>query len=220
MKNEFELIQPWIPSVLEVIKRDIKVDHLPANPAFIKTHFGNRLLNRLKMEEIFEAYQKELLSGNASLIEWVVNRWVFKHGDIYSHFAERLSAINEDFTTLVSLTESQSEQVLQGAAGKFGSLPVYLFSVLNRVVFPASIFARLRHAAEQEEFAQKEAAKQARAQQTLEQDVARYQRELTRLHEKYEQKIAGILKKYAIDVEGLKKQIRSLQQKLHSMGTL
>src|SRR5437773_214477 len=105
MKNQFESIQPWIPSVLEAIKKEIKFDQLPSNPAFIRAHVGNRPLNRLKTEEIFTAYENDLLAGDAPLAEWVVNRWVFRHGDIYSHFAERLGTISQDYAAIESLTE-------------------------------------------------------------------------------------------------------------------
>src|SRR3990167_9681675 len=143
MKNQFESIQSWIPFILETIKKEIKHEHLPASPVFVRTHFGNRPLNRLKIEEIFTAYEKDLLAGDESLAEWVVNRWVFRHGDIYSHFAERLGEISDDYSTLESLTEAQSEQVLKGAKDRFNAADIYLFSLLNAVVFPESIFARL-----------------------------------------------------------------------------
>jgi DNA repair exonuclease SbcCD ATPase subunit len=218
MTNPFEMIQPWIPTVLEAIKKEIKLEHLPVSGAFVKAHFGHRPLNRLKIEEIFLAYEKALLEGDSSLAEWIINRWVFRHGDIYSHFADRLSAIHVDFAHLKGLTDEQSERVLQGSVERFGALLVYLFSVLNGVVFSESVFVRLRQAAEEEEAARKKEEAQSMGQKTLEQEVARYQREIARWQEKYESKVAGMTKKYTTDIEALKKQIRSLQQKILSMG--
>src|SRR3990167_3175904 len=109
MQKQFETIRPWIPAVLAAIKKEIKGDHLPSNPLFTRTHFGNRPLHRLTTEEIFAAYEKTLLAGDADLGEWVVTCWVFKHGEVYSHFAEALSQVTEDYSTLTSLTEQQSE---------------------------------------------------------------------------------------------------------------
>lgn len=216
MKNKFETIQPWIALVLAAIKKDIKTDHLPGSPAFVRTHFGNRPLHRLTMEEIFSAYEKNLLSGDADLAEWVVNRWVFKHGDIYSHFAELLNRVSDDYTRIQVLTEEQSENILRSAISRFGALPTYLFSVLNGVVFPESVFQSLRAMAEKEEAETKTEEKETEERLNLQQLTERYSKDVARLHEKYENKVAGVLKKYTTEVEALKKQIRSLQKQLAS----
>lgn len=216
MANQFESLQGWIPDVLHAIKKDIKTEHLSSDPIFYKTYFGNRPQNRLTTDEIFAAYEKELLKGNADLGDWIVNRWVFKHGDVYSHFAERVSEINPNFEEIQSFDEKQSAKILQGALESLGAVPVFLFSILNGVVFPASIIQSLRAAAEKEKaLSQKQEIADAE-KLALEQIVAQHQREMARLQEKYESRVAGIQKKYATDTEALKKQIRSLQQKLNS----
>jgi hypothetical protein len=214
MSNQFESLQGWIPEVLNAIKKDIKTEHLSSDPVFYKTYFGNRPQNRLTTDEIFAAYEKELLKGNADLADWIVNRWVFKHGDVYSHFAERVGEINPNFEEIQSFDEPQSEKILKGALESLGAVPVFLFSILNGVVFPDSIIQKLRAAAEKEKAQlQKEETVEAE-RQALEQIVAQHQREMNRLHEKYENRVAGIQKKYTTDTEALKKQIRALQQKL------
>jgi hypothetical protein len=217
MKNKFQTIQPWISFILDTIKKEIRMDHLASSPAFARTHFGNRPLNRLTAEEIFAVYEKELLAGNQDLAEWVVNRWVFKHGDIYKHFAEKLSRIHPDFSAIESLDLIQSEQVLEGAPESFGFLPVYLFSFLNGVVFPEEIFTRLHHAATREESQKKIEKKEEGERQSLAEAIARQQRELFSMQQKYENKVAGLMKKYTVDVEALKKQVRSLQHQLHAV---
>lgn len=216
MKNQFEILQPWINQILNVIKKDIKSEHLGSDPLFYKNYFGNRPQNRLTSEEIFIAYEKELLKGNEDLAEWIVNRWVFKHGDLYTHFAEKLSQILPDFDQIEALDEHQSEQVLHGAVANFGALPTYLFSVLNGVVFPEAILKKLRQEAEREEAVKKAEATAVAEKQSFEQLIARHEREMQRLQEKYESRLAGVQKKYDTDVAALKKQIRSLQQKLHA----
>lgn len=214
MKNQFETIQPWIPLVLAAIKKDIKTDHLPGSPLFMRTHFGNRPINRLSADEIFAAYEKDLLSGDADLAEWVVNRWVFRHGDIYSHFAEHLNQVAEDYSTIEILTEEQSEKIISEAVENFGALPTYLFSVLNGVVFPEAFFKRLRDLAVKEEASKAAEEIEAKEQMSLAQLSERYTRDIARLHEKYESKVSGVLKKYNTEVEALKNQIRSLQKQL------
>ena len=216
MKNKFETIQSWIPLVLESIKKEIRTDHLVQSPAFARTHFGNRPLNRISSEEIFDTYQKELLAGNEDLADWVVNRWVFKHGDVYEHFAERLSQINPDFGSIEALSLSESEQILAGAPESFGYLPTYLFCHLNGVVFPEEVFIRLRDAAVKEIEKKETEDKQQEDQKNLLDSLERKNREVAALQQKYEQKVAGVMRKYTVDIEALKKQVRSLQHQLNS----
>lgn len=219
MNNKFETIQPWISSILHTIKKEIRTDHLPSSPSFVRAHFSNRPLNRVSFEEIFTVYERELVAGNEDLGDWVVNRWVFKHGDIYSHFAERLGQIQPDFSAITSLDLSQSEKVLEGAPEAFGFLAVYLFSMLNGVVFPQEIFHRLESAAKKEEADKEKRRVQEEEHQNLAEIAARREKELASLQQKYESKVAGIMKKYTVDVEALKTQIRSLQRQLNALKT-
>lgn len=211
MKNQFLTLQNWTQEVLNAIKKDIKTDHLHTDPVFYKTYFGNRPQNRLTAEEIIAAYEKELLQGNEDLAEWVVNRWVFKHGDLYQLFAERLSKVNPDFNEIKDLTVEQSKEILEGVEERFGAIPVFLFSVLNGVVFPESVLGRLRKAAEEEKEKGEKQEKVEQERGSFEKVIAAHQREIARMHDK----IAGVQKKYATDTESLKKQIKILQKKLN-----
>ncbi len=210
----FTRLQSWLPEITAAIRKDIKVDYLPGSPEFHRKHFGNRPLSRISFEEIQEAFSKELLAGNEEMAEWVVNRWVFQHGDVYTHFAERMVSINPNFDQIKEFTVAESDQILQGAVESFGAKAVYLFSVLNQVVFPAAVVERLRAAAEKEKASAH--ATETSTQQTtdLSKLIERHNREMTRLSEKFEQKVSGVLKKYTTDVEALKSQIRALQKQL------
>lgn len=211
MENKFEVLRPFINEILTAIKKDIKTDYLPGDKIFYKAHFGGRPLNRLQTEEIFAAVEKDLLAGHESLQEWVVNHWVFKHGDLYSHFAEKLSEIRPDFDELKELTEAESRHVLEGTDA-FDPVALYLFSALNGVVFPSTVFESLKTsalAAKEKRDVETESNSQ---QEALEQIIERQQRELSRLQEKFESKVSGVLRKYQMDTEALKKQIRALQK--------
>jgi len=214
MKNQFETLQGWIPEVLSPIKKEIKTDHLGSDPAFYKGYFGNRPQNRLTVEEIFAAYEKELLKGNEDLGEWVVNRWVLDPAVVYTHFADKLAAINPQFNEIKSLSEEESAKILKGAPESFGAINTFLFSVLNGVVFPEKVLLVLRKMAESERAAQKSEEIALEEKLSLEQAVQRHQREMNRMQEKYESRLAGVQKKYAADTEALKKQIRALQKQL------
>lgn len=213
MTQIFQTLQPWLSQILHTIKKEIKQEHLAKSPAFYKTHFGNRPLNRLTNEEISSVYEKELIQGNQELADWIINRWVFRHGDIYQHFVDRLSQINPDFYEIKSLDDSQSEKILIGAKEKFGSLPVYLFAVLNGVVLSPAILENLRQNAEKEEKSRQESEKTSTRQASLEEMLENQKNEMLRLEKKYEEKLAGVVKKHTTDVEALKKQIRALQRK-------
>lgn len=217
MKDKFQTLQPWLPQIIHTIKKEIKSEHLSKSPIFYKEHFGSRPINRLTNEEISVVYEKELLQkDNEELGEWIVNRWVFRNGDIYQHFAERLSRIHPDFDAITHLDDAQSEQVLSGALEAFGALPIYMFAVLNGVVLSDKVLKQLRNRAEKEESAQKIEAQEASQAETIQQMSERYKNDVARLEKKYEDKLAGVMKKHAIDVEALKKQVRALQQKLNT----
>lgn len=213
MNNKFEELRPWVRDILLCIKKDIKTDYLPGDRVFYKKYFGNRPQNRLGTDEIFAAFEKELLEGNQPLEEWVVNHWVFQHGDLYTHFAERLSEIRSDFNELELLSVEESEKILAGSEA-FDPITVYLFSKLNGVVFPSAIFDELQKKALEAKKREEEAKASDLKQENLEQILERQQREIARMEEKYESKVAGILRKYQTDTEALKKQIRSLQKQL------
>ncbi|MGB7978439.1 MAG: hypothetical protein WCF19_04680 [Chlamydiales bacterium] len=212
MDNQFQALQNWTFEVLSAIKKDIKSDRLHTDPIFYRANFGNRPQNRLTAEEIFAAYEKELLKGNNELAEWVVSRWIFKHGDLYNHFAERLSEVNPDFNEIKQLTEEESRRILDGAAESFGAIPTFIFSLLNGVVFPQSILDELQKGAEAERALLERRAESNIEQQSLEKVIASHQREVGRLNDK----ILGVQKKYERDTEALKKQIKGLQQKLNA----
>ncbi len=211
--NPFLTLEPWLPQILEEIKRDIKSDHLAKDPAFARAHFGNRPIQRLTNEELFAPYIRELLAGNEQLVEWVVNRWVFRHTDLYQHFADRLSAIQTDFANLTALTSDQEEQVLAGAPDRFGYQDTFLFARLNQVVISPVRMEALRAAALAEQkakVAQKAEAEVTRSREELE---LRHKTELARLIDKYEGRLTGMQRKYLTDTEALKKQIRALQKR-------
>ena len=211
-KNPFQHLQPWMNEILQMIRKDIKTDHLSVDRAFYKTHFGSKPLNKLSTEEIFSVYEKEILSGNETLVEWAVNRWVFKHGDLYRLFVAELTKINPNFTEIETLADAQAESVINAALPAFGAKTTYLFSRINGVVFSDAIFDRLHQAALKDTA---ETATKAAAQsktESLEQIIERQQREISRLQEKYEDKLAGVMRKYTVDTEALKTQIRALQK--------
>lgn len=209
MENQFIALQDWTFDILEAIKKDIKSEHLGSDPTFYRAYFGNRPQNRLTIQEIFAAYQAELMKGNEELAEWVVNRWVFKHGDLYEVFANRLSEINPQFDEIEAISEEESQRVLEGVVERFGAIPTCLFVLLNGVVFPEPVRKHLIQLAEEERKHLARKAEEEGAQETLEKLLASQKREIARLQDK----IVGVQKKYDRDTAALKKQIQALQKR-------
>jgi hypothetical protein len=199
-----------------MIKKELKTEHLAKNPVFYKSYFGSRPMKSLTNEEICEGYTKALLKEDHEGIgEWIVNCWVFRHGDIYDFFVDRLSQISPAFEEITMLTEEESLKVLEGAAETFGALPVYQFAVMNGVVLDAKVLGTLKDQAEKEHADKRVAHAENVKNEGLAQELERYKREMERLEKKYEDKLSGVMRKHAVDVEALKRQIRSLQQRLN-----
>ena len=213
MEIKFNTLRPWLEEILLVIKKDIKTDYLPAMQAMYKSYFGSRPVNRLQNEEIHAALIQELENGNEDLAEWIVNRWVFKHGELYQFFASSLEKIQPDFSSLDQLTIDQSQMILSRAKDLFPIKEVYFFSVLNGVVFPQEIFEQLKNEVQTASERKKVEAEVDLKEREVSKIVENHQREIDRITSKYEKKLEGVLKKYMQDTHALKAQIRALQKK-------
>lgn len=218
-KEKFEMLSPWMQHVVEAIKKDIKNEHLKRDWNFVRHYFPGKNVNKLSSEELAEAYNHAIQQGeNAEeLAEFLSNRWLLKHSDIYHHFEQELAKIDPNFTNLELLDPATSKVLMDQAIVHFGAPHTYMFCVMNSVVFPKEIYDVLRQRAQdQMKKAAEMEAEQARveaeesAKRTTEQQVAR-------LTDKYEKKLAGLQKKYQTDVESLKKQIATLQRKIKEM---
>lgn len=219
-KDKFVLLKKWMPIIVDSVKKDLKNEHLKKDPGFVKRYFPGKNPNKLTAEEVAEAYLDAIeQSENAEeLGEFISNRWLLKHSDLYYYFETELSKISPDFNEIEELDKQKSVEILEGAIHQFGTLPTYLFCVMNSVVFPKEVYDDLSgRAAVSVEQAQAEAAAQAEAK-SAEQMQRSYELQIARLTDKYEKKLGGLQKKYAVDVDSLKKQIVALQRQLAAKG--
>lgn len=212
MEIKFNALRPWLDEILTVIKKDIKTDYLPAMPTLYRTYFGNRPLNRLQNEEIHSALIQELENGNKDLAEWVVNRWVFKHGELYQYFAIALEKIDPDFSSIQQLTLEQSRSILEGAKALFPIKEIYFFTLLNGVVFSQEIIDQMKNEVEAESNQTKSSAEVEFKEKEINKMLEQHSREIEKIMNKYEKKLEGVLKKYMQDTNALKAQIRALQK--------
>lgn len=215
-KQKFQDLKEWIPSILESIKKDLKNEHLRKDLYFVKTYLDSKNINKLTNEDLVNAYTKALSEEENSeqVAEFITSRWLLKHSELYNFFERELIRVNPEFTEIEQLDDKTAQQLADQASKAFSARKTYIFSVLNSVVFPDSIFHQLKEKSRQEE---REAVKQEQEtaeKQTLEGLKEAHEREIARLTDKYEKKLSGLQKKYLIDVEGFKKQIAQLQRKL------
>ncbi len=209
--EKFELLGPWMPHLIPLIKGDLKREHLKRDIAFVKAHFSTKDLSRISLGELTQVYTRVLPNKDMERLgELVTNLWLLKHGDIYRYFESQLSKVTSDFTTLESLDEELSKPIADGAIKEFGPIDAFLFAVLNSVVLSPESYERLQKLAK---VAQEQIAK-SEAPIVLVADDKDHAKEILRVQEKYEKKLAGLQQKYLHDVDVLKKEITRLRQKL------
>ena len=214
-KEKLHHLREWMPSIIESVKKDLKNEHLKRDFAFQKQYFGGKNVHKIELEDLVTAYTEALKGENAEeLAEFIANRWIFKHSDIYHLFEEYLRGVRADFTAIEELKENEAELLIQKAVKEFGYPKTYLFSILNAVAFSPKDFDALARKAK--ESADKEAvAEQKREEEkSLEGIKQAHALELARVTDRYEKKLIGMQKKYTQDVEVLKKQLGLLQKRL------
>ncbi len=211
--EKFEILNDWMPYIVAAIKKDLKNEHLKSDRAFCKEHFGNKPLAQIGEEELLPVY-RSAIKGNEALGEFIANRWLLKHTDVYDFFEQALYTINPDFEAIDEIEAEAASEMIKSGSELFGSATIYLFTILNSVVFPKEQLTALgTQAALERDSAVEQAAKREEAA-TLEAMVKRHERELKRLEDRYEKKLSGMQKKYVKDTEMLKKQVANLQRKL------
>lgn len=216
-QEKFAILKSWLTEILTPIKKDLKKDHLSKDNAFFKHHFGNKNLQKLSVQDLVLGYTVALENEDIAehLGEFISNRWLLKHTEIYYFFEKELTAVSKEFYVLDELDTDASETIVSGAIKEFGAEKTYLFSVLNSVVFPKKIYDELKKKAERQRVQEAELKQIAEEAKSIEQKEMAYQQEIARLKDRYEKKLQGMQKKYHTDVTALKKQISNLQIKLN-----
>lgn len=215
-KEKFATLQVWMPLIIDSIKKDLKHEHLKKNPGFLRQYFPGKNPSKLTQEELAEAYTKAIATDENSeqLAEYIANRWLLKHSDIYYYFEQELGKISPNFNEITDIDQPLATKIMEGATQQFGTISTYLFCMLNSVVFPEEIYKKMSHDAHTHASEKKEKAKEDERTTSLETSQRNHEQEIARITDKYEKKLLGLQKKYLSDVEMLKKQIANLQRKL------
>lgn len=216
-KEKFADLQEWIPFLIDVVKKDLRQEHLKKDVYFVKKFLSSKNIHKVTTDELSQAYQKAIQEEEQGeqLAEFITSRWLLQNSELYEFFERQLTQINPDFASLEEIQPNQAQSLIKASVDQFGAPYTYIFSVLNSVVFPEESFRQLKTQAQQHQEKETVEAKQAHEQLTLEQSRKEFEREIARLTDKYEKKLAGLQKKYITDVDTLKKQVAQLQRKMH-----
>lgn len=215
-KEKIAIVAPWLPAIVDAIKKDLKQEHLARDWNFAKQYFPGKNPSKLTVEEMHPAYSQAVATGEKGeeLAEFISNRWLLKHSDLYYHFEKELSTLFPNFSELEEIDTPTAKKLMNAAVEQYGALSTYLFCVFNSVVFPKEIFQELNAKAAKAEAQHKVDAEVQKEKQTLDELKNGYELQLSRMADKYEKKLAGLQKKYHTDTEALKKQVATLQRKL------
>ncbi len=217
-KEKLVYLNEWLPSIVEAVKKDIKNEHLKQDFQFVKKYFPGKNINKIEAEDLSKAYQvaiQEQENGEA-IAEFIASRWIMKNSELYYFFENFLSGVNPDFTEIEKLEAEVARRLIDTSIEEFGAQNAYVFSVLNSVAFDEGYFSELKEKAQKETKDKEEERVQRAEKETLENLKRNQEREVARLIDKYEKKLAGLQKKYIQDVEQLKRQVATLQKKLHA----
>lgn len=211
-KDKCAQLAPWMKQIISSVKKDLRKEHLEKDRLFCQKYFAGKLPAKLSAAEIAEGYLAALENdGRAEeLAEYILSRWLMKNTDVYNFFAKELSSISADFSELKSFSATDEARLKTRALEQFDAEVIYLFSVINEIVFSPLTFDELRMLA---------IAEQAGRQQPTPTNAdVDYPQQIARLTDKYEKKIAGWERKYDNDIKALKKQIAQLQRQLQNVA--
>ena len=217
-KQKFEEAARWVPHMISSVKKELKNDHLKKDFQFFKNFFPGKNINKLSDQELIEGYQraiKEAENGEA-IAEFIANRWLLNHSEIYNFFEERLVAHNPNFTEIEELPLEFATQLSHASTQAFGPSKTYLFALLNEVVFPQQLYSTLKGHAESHHHKEEQEEQLNTNHNTLEALKTAYEQQIARLTDRYEKKVSGLQKKYNQDTDALKKQLAQLQRKLQT----
>lgn len=214
-KEVLNMLDEWFPMIIEVVKKDLKNDHLKQDYAFIKRYLPGKNLNKIENSELVNAYRQAISESETAeqIAEFIINRWIYRNSEMYQFFESHLTKINPDFTTIERLTDSQSDSLITASIEEYGAFKTYIFSRFNAVTLPEMKFKELEQKARTEEREAKIRQEAKTATRSIDDLVQNHQLEIARITDKYEKKLIGLQKKYSSDIEALKKQVAALQRK-------
>ncbi|MFT4554276.1 MAG: hypothetical protein ACI9S8_002926, partial [Chlamydiales bacterium] len=102
-KEKFQLLMPWMLGIIDVVKKDLKNEHLKKDKVFFKKYFFGKQLKNLTSEELSPAYAEAIVEGKENLGEFISTRWLLKKTEVYDFFEEQLRSVNPKFDEIDEL---------------------------------------------------------------------------------------------------------------------
>jgi len=214
-QEKFSLLNPWMPEIIDQVKKDLRQDHLRRDLGFVKQYFANKNPAKITLEELVKGYVEGLQNREISeeLGEFISNRWLLKNTDLYYFFEENLKKLTADFESLSEIETAFANRLSDESSQLFGPMKTYLFVVMNSVVFPEATLTTLKQKAEGERLNNSAREEENNEIKSWQDKERQYLTQISRLEDKYQKKILGLQRKYEVDIEALKKQISQLQRK-------
>lgn len=216
-KEKLAILKEWTPHLIDVVKKDLKNEHLKQDFVFVKKYLQGKNINKLTLEDLILGYSAaiEQEESGEKIAEFITNRWMIHSSELYGFFEKELSKVNPDFDAIEELEEPVGRRLIDESVRQFGALNTYLFSVINSVAFNKGQFQELKAASQKEQETQKREAEKVAEARTFDQMKQEFEQRLIRIEDKYEKKLDGLQRKYLKDTDTLKKQVANLQRKLN-----
>lgn len=147
--QKFAELAPWYDQIFTSVKKDLRDEHLKIDKGFFKRNFPGRVVNKLQVEDLIAVYPKFIAAGSEKLGEFIANRWLLRHLEIYNFFEETLKKSYDDLEQIQEIDEAIAKALMCDAITRYGAVDCYIFSVLNAVAFSPSMLNELKtHATE------------------------------------------------------------------------
>lgn len=143
----FSLLEPFYGEIFTSVRNDLRDQHLRTDKAFLKKNFPNKRLSFLTADDFAKVYPQRIVQGHESLGEFIANRWLLKHLEIYNFFEDELKKIHPAFEEISALDELAGRNIMLEAVKLFGAKECYIFALFNGVRFSQSLLDELRQAA-------------------------------------------------------------------------
>ncbi len=213
--DKFSALAPWFDRIISSIRRECKQEHLKADPGYVRKFFNGKPLNQISVDEMKAVYADQIVKGHEQLGEFVANRWIFKHLDLYRFFERKLNEINPNFDQISELSEEQAEKLINEASKEFGLQDVFIFVTLNSVALPETYWTKISDEALDrlaQEKLQEEKNQENQARESVQQAIQR-------ISTRFEDKLDEQKRRYEHEIRKLQEEVSKLKKKLDVSGS-
>ena len=205
----------WMPEIIQSIKKDCRNEHLKGDRGFCRKHLDGKVLHKVGVKDLADAYSQALSDGNEEVGEFIASRWVLRNAEAYRLFEVELQKINPQFDQIKEIKAAEGQSLIDLASRELGAAKAYIFAVLNAVAFSEEQMKALRQAALKEQEVA-EAEQENGETPSVAELQKKHERELKRVTDRLEKRLDGLQRKHLAEVTSLKKQVSKLQQRLNN----